>query len=168
MGGDDDLGSAHHLGDLQFGHAGEVGLGQVELGTAHDAGDIAAPEIFRDDLFMHAAEDGCGVHEVFRGITFFHRGETLGCFSSPSFRMPAPVAAVPPMAPVALGRDDDHHAYEDEYGRPDEALKGEAGVVVLQEEEAPDKDEHQPGASPEIMPQSYEEAGDEHRDMPVE
>jgi hypothetical protein len=72
------------------------------------------------------------------------------------------------MTPVPLGGDDDQHADKDEYGRPDKAVKRNIGVIVLYEEESADKDERQPGAAPEIMPHSYEEAGGYHYDIPPE
>jgi hypothetical protein len=42
---------------------------------------------------------------------------------------------------TSFGRYDDQHSYEDEYGRPDETVKGQPGVVILYEEEAADKNE---------------------------
>lgn len=68
MGGDDDLCTAHDLGDIEPGGAGEVCLRQIDLTSAEDRHDIAAFEIFRHNPFMDAGEDAGAVDKVFGRI----------------------------------------------------------------------------------------------------
>src|SRR6186713_3143532 len=117
---------------------------------------------------MDAAEDGCGINEVFRGVAFF--GGVEGAVSAaPAFLSSLPVAMYPPrviptrVAPVGpAGGNDDHEADEDECCGPEEALQGEMGIVVLDEEVGAHHDEYDPGATPEVVAESDKDAYGDH------
>src|SRR5262249_9079225 len=156
---------------------GKVRLGQVDLGAAHEGGDIAAAEVLRDDFFVDAPKDRSGVDIILGaiGLLLIGEGRYIGDYeaaiAAPGHAVAVPFFVAPLTSPATAARawaKDDHQADKDEDPRRDKAVDMGVGVIVLDHEKAADHDQDQPGAAAEAMAEAEEDADGYEQHMPVE
>ena len=154
---DNQFGASKNIGRINLDPSLKIRLGQVDFRPPHKTYNVAAPEIFAQDIFFYATKYGGNIQEVapVNGIRFgVHTAG--GCVNSQVIPPVVPVTPVPPapLTPVRFKNEHEANAQDDE--GPNKPVEFQRRIHFIQKHQKAKQHDQDPESSTEPVADTTE------------